>query len=449
MLQPIPFDREDAAPPQNIEVEEAVLGGLLLDPNAIDRISENLEPWHFYVGAHRRIYSAALELYAEEKPCDLIQVAVRLQDKNDLEKVGGNNKLADLVSRTVSATNIDYYAELIVEKAIRRRMIQAGNQVVDLGNQVAQPLEESIDRMEQIVFEISDRRSQNDLVPPSEFLGDLFDQIETRAIDQTLPGLLCGFYDLDAMTGGFQRSDLITIAARPSMGKTSFALAIARNISRSRELPVAIFSLEMSKEQLVTRLLSMESRIESTRLKAGRIAQQEWEPLAQAVGEISESLIHIDDSPNPSVSEMRSKCRRLAVSSAKPLGAVVIDYLQLMGSGDDRNRVQELARITRQLKGLARELKVPVIILSQLSRGVESRNDKRPMMSDVRESGAIEQDSDLLILLYRDEYYNPDTPDRGIAEIIVAKQRNGPTGTVKLIFEANFMDFKNLAKSGY
>jgi replicative DNA helicase len=259
-----------------------------------------------------------------------------------------------------------------------------------------------------------------------------------------LPGLSCGFYDLDAMTQGFQRSDLIIVAGRPSMGKTSFTMNVARNIAAFHKLPVAVFSLEMSKEQLVQRLLASEVRIESGRLRAGRVSQNEWEPLGHAISTLSQLPMFIDDTPNISITEIRSKARRLQAEQGGALGLILLDYLQLMDGGSD-NRVQELSRITRALKGLARELSVPVIALSQLSRSVESRTNKRPMMSDLRESGAIEQDADLIMMLYRDEYYNPDTPDRGIAEVIISKHRNGPTGTVKLLFESQFTQFRNLA----
>jgi replicative DNA helicase len=272
-----------------------------------------------------------------------------------------------------------------------------------------------------------------------------FADIESRSLGLVLPGLACNFYDLDAMTQGFQRSDLIIVAGRPSMGKTSFTLIIARNIAAIHKLPVAIFSLEMSKEQLVQRLLSSEVQIESGRLRAGRISQNEWEQLGHGISSLSQLQLFIDDTPNITITEMRSKARRLQAEQGGQLGLIMVDYLQLMeGSGSD-NRVQELSKVTRGLKALAREVNAPVIALSQLSRGVESRTNKRPMMSDLRESGSIEQDADLIVMLYRDEYYNPDTPDRGIAEVIITKHRNGPTGTVKLLFEPQFTRFRNLA----
>mgnify|MGYP003336700820 CR=1 FL=1 len=281
----------------------------------------------------------------------------------------------------------------------------------------------------------------------ADILIDTFSEIEQRSLGVVLPGVPCGFYDLDAMTQGFQRSDLIIAAGRPSMGKTSFVLNMARNIAALQKLPVAIYSLEMSKLQLVYRLLSSEVEMESSRLRTGRIAQNEWEKLGHAISLLSQMPIFIDDTPNISVTEMRSKCRRLQAEQGGALGLILIDYLQLMEGGSD-NRVQELSKITRSLKGLARELNVPIIALSQLSRGVESRTNKRPMMSDLRESGSIEQDADLIMMLYREEYYEPDTPDRGIAEVIVTKHRNGPTGTVKLLFEPQFTRFRNLASPG-
>jgi replicative DNA helicase len=304
-------------------------------------------------------------------------------------------------------------------------------------------LDTIIDRVEQKVFSLTQTSPKLGLTAISETLIQTFQEIETRHDGVALPGLPSNFYDLDAMTGGFQRSDLIIVAGRPSMGKTSFAMGIARNIAE--KLPVAIFSLEMSKEQLVQRLLASEAGIESNYLRTGRISQNQWEPLSHALGTLSELPIYIDDTPNQTVMQMRSQARRLQAEQGSQLGLILIDYLQLMEGNGSENRVQELSRITRSLKGLARELGVPVIALSQLSRGVEARTNKRPMMSDLRESGSIEQDSDLIIMLYRDEYYSPDTPDRGIAEIIITKHRNGPTGVVKLLFDPQFTRFRNLA----
>ncbi len=437
----------DKLPPQNIEAEEAILGGILLDPEAINRVVEVLTAEAFYVNTHQTIFEAAQGLHSLGQPTDLISVTAWLRDRDLLEKVGGQGKLAQLVERTVSAVNIDQYAALVMDKYFRRQLIQAGQEITGLGYQGATPLETVLDQAEQKIFSITQKRPQQDLVPLFETLIHTFQELEAQIETQAQPGFLSGFYDLDAMTGGFQTSDLIIIAGRPSMGKTAFSLNIARNLANSYQLPVAVFSLEMSKGQLVQRLLSSDSGIESNRLRAGRVSQNEWEPLSQALASLSEMPIFIDDTANITVTEMRSKCRRLQAEQGKPLGLVLLDYLQLMeGAGD--NRVQELSRITRSLKGLARELDVPVIALSQLSRGVEARTNKRPMMSDLRESGSIEQDADLVAMLYRDEYYNPDTPDRGITELIIAKHRNGPTGVIKLLFDPQYTRFRNLANPG-
>jgi replicative DNA helicase len=446
MVQELSFQvYSDRLPPQNIDAEEAILGGILLDPEAINRVMEILRPEAFYISTHQEIYRAALALQAQGKPTDLMSVASWLHDYNLLEKVGGQSGLAQLVDRTVSAVNIDQYAQLVMDKYLRRQLIQVGTEVTQLGYEVGSPLEKVLDLSEQKIFGITQARPQRSLISTADILTSTFSDIESRSLGLVLPGISCGFYDLDAMTQGFQRSDLIIAAGRPSMGKTSFVLNIARNIAAFHKLPVAVFSLEMSKEQLVYRLLSSEVQIESGRLRSGRVSQNEWEPLGHSISFLSQLPVFIDDTPNISVTEMRSKARRLQAEQGGALGLILIDYLQLMEGSGSENRVQELSKVTRALKGLARELNVPVIALSQLSRGVESRTNKRPMMSDLRESGSIEQDADLIIMLYRDEYYNPDTPDRGIAEIIITKHRNGPVGTVKLLFEPQFTRFRNLA----
>ncbi len=749
----------DHLPPQNIEAEEAILGGILLDPEAISRISDRLVPEAFYISAHKDIYQAALRLHSQGKPTDLLSLTSWLADQDKLARIGGRNKLASLIDRTVSAINIDALAGLVTEKYLRRQLIKAGNEIVQLGYETETELPIILDQAEQKVFGVTQERPQAGLVHISDTLINTFQDIETRHQGIALPGIPCGFYDLDAMTSGFQRSDLIIVAGRPSMGKcvaynteilladgsistiediyhrrqadlltltddwklevtqpsafvddgikpvfrvttqlgryvettithpyltckgwqsleklkvgdkiavprkidvfgtntipecevkfiadligdscltipdlifqlerslvslflnrlfathgsatiltsgqaqldyctvseklarqvqhlllrfgiiatlkkqfikykytrrqgwqleitdansiktfineikkdsgvrsqesggkrqeseysmryvggthysstshtelnsefslltpdswlltpeflfdiywdeivsiesmgnkqvydltipithnfiandicvhnTAFCLNLAHNIASLYKLPIAVFSLEMSKEQLVQRLLASEAGIETGYLRSGRISQTQWEPLSRAIGLLSEIPIFIDDTPNITVTEMRSQARRLQAEVGVELGLIIIDYLQLMeGAGD--NRVQELSRITRSLKGLARELSVPIIALSQLSRGVESRTNKRPMLSDLRESGSIEQDADIVIMLYRDDYYNTDTPDRGIAEVIIAKHRNGPTGTVKLLFDPQFTKFKNLAR---
>ncbi|MEH2381012.1 MAG: replicative DNA helicase [Nostoc sp.] len=390
-------------PPQNIEAEEAILGGILLDPEAISRVSDRLLPEAFYISAHKDIYQAAVRLHAQGKATDLLSVTSWLTDHDILARIGGRNKLATLVDRTVSAVNIDALAGLVMDKYLRRRLIKAGNEIVHLGYETETELPIVLDQAEQKVFGVTQERPQSGLVHISDTLINNFQDIEDRNQGIALPGIPCGFYDLDAMTGGFQRSDLIIVAARPAMGKTSFSMNIAQyianyeiiikrdNIDERKKLPVAIFSLEMSKEQLTQRLLASEAHIESSYLRTGRLSQTQWEPLSRAIGILSEMPIYIDDTPNITVTQMRSQARRLQAEQGI-LGLIVIDYLQLMeGAGD--NRVQELSKITRQLKGLARELSVPIIALSQLSRGVEARTNKRPMLSDLRESGCLAGDS--------------------------------------------------------
>jgi replicative DNA helicase len=433
-------------PPQNIETEESIIGGILLDPEAIGRVVDLIVPAAFYIKAHQEIYEAAQQLHAQGKPTDLMTVSIWLSDRGLLEKIGGMAKLVQLVDRTVSAVNIDRYAAIVMDKYVRRQLIASGHEIVDLGYDTTKELEIVLDESEQKIFRLTQERPQQGLVPIADTLIQAFNEIENLHQNISLPGIPCDFYDLDAMTSGFQRSDLIIVAGRPSMGKTSFALNMATNIARVNQLPVAIFSLEMSKEQLVQRLLSSESGIESNRLRSGRIAQNEFEPLASAMDTLSQLPIYIDDTANLTVMQMRSQVRRLQAEKGGKLGLVLLDYLQLMESSTSDNRVQELSKITRSLKGLARELNAPIIALSQLSRGVEQRNNKRPMLSDLRESGAIEQDADLVIMLYREEYYSPDTIERGIAEVIIAKHRNGPTGTVKLLFQPELTKFLNMQR---
>ena len=699
-------------PPQNIDAEESILGGILLDPDALGRILDLIVPEAFYVQAHRDIYTAAISLNQKGQPTDLMTVTTWLADHNVLEKIGGTATIVRLASRTVSAVNIDRYAELVMDKYQRRQLISAGHEIIELGHDTATELEIVLDRSEQKIFGLTQNRPQQGLVPLEKSLTQTVHNIEKLHQNAALPGIDCDFYDLDAMTGGFGRSDLIIVAGRPSMGKclaanseivladgsiatiaqiyqqrqavlltlkhdsqfgltqpsafiddgiksvfrvttalgrsiettithpflthqgwrslgqlqpgckiavpakidifgtekiadsevelladsltlngkrnkeksipdiafklekktlalflncflknlepvkktskdleytlfsyrlakqlqhlllrfgivsglkkitinsenkfyrlkinneelaetiykqkqkhslvvlnkkhiywdeiislesagekqvydltvpkthnfvandicvhnTSFALNVASNIAQKHDLPVAVFSLEMSKEQLAQRMLASESRIASNRLRSGRLSQNEFEPLGIAMANLVELPIFIDDTANLTVMQMRAQLRRLKAEQKEELGLVLLDYLQLMEGGKNENRVQELSRITRSLKGLARELNVPVIALSQLSRGVEQRTNKRPMLSDLRESGSIEQDADLVLMLYRDEYYQPDSIDRGVAEIIIAKHRNGPTGTVKMLFQAELTKFLNMQR---
>jgi len=702
----------NSLPPQNIDAEESILGGILLDPDALGRILDIIVPEAFYVQAHRDIYTAAIELNKKGQPTDLMTVTTWLADHNMLEKIGGTATITRLASRTVTSVNIDRYAELVMDKYQRRQLISAGHEIIDLGHDTATELETVLDRSEQKIFGLTQNRPQQGLVALDKTLTQTLNNIEKLHQNAALPGIDCDFYDLDAMTGGFGRSDLIIVAGRPSMGKclaanseivladgsiatiaeiyqqrqavlltldrdsqfsltqpsafiddgikpvfrvttalgrsiettithpfltqqgwrslgrlqpgckiavpakinlfgkekiaeselelladsltlnsskdegksipefvfklkkkllalflncffkniepvkktdlyleytlfnstlarqlqhlllrfgiisvlakitidsenrfyrlkinhqqfskkinkqkqkhslkvlnkkqiywdeiitiesvgnkqvydltvpethnfvandicvhnTSFALNVASNIAQKHNLPVAVFSLEMSKEQLAQRMLSSESRIESNRLRSGRLSQNEFEPLGIAMANLVELPIFIDDTANLTVMQMRAQLRRLKAEKKDELGLVLLDYLQLMEGSGSENRVQELSRITRSLKGLARELNVPVIALSQLSRGVEQRTNKRPMLSDLRESGSIEQDADLVLMLYRDEYYQPDSVDRGVAEIIIAKHRNGPTGIVKMLFQAELTKFLNLQR---
>jgi replicative DNA helicase len=438
----------DQLPPQNLEAEEVILGGILLDPDAIGRVADVLQPEAFYLGAHREIFRTALMLHSQGKPTDLTAMGAWLADTGQLEKVGGTSRLSELVERTLSTASIDEVAKLVMDKYLRRQLIRSGNQVIRLGFDQSKPMEQVLDEAEQEIFAISQAKPSLGLTPTAEILTRTFEEIETRSLGTAMAGIPVNFYDLDAMTQGLQRSDLIIVAGRPAMGKTSIVLNMAKNVAQLHNLPVCVFSLEMSKEQLTYRLLSMEVGIESGRLRTGRLHQDEWPLLGQGISNLGRLPLFIDDKPNTGVLEMRSQCRRLMAEHGREMGLIVIDYLQLMEGTGSENRVQELSRITRGLKGMARELNVPVIALSQLSRGVEARTNKRPMLSDLRESGSIEQDADIVMMIYRDEYYNQDTPDRGITEIIITKHRNGPVGTSKLLFEPQFTRFRNLAAPG-
>ncbi len=434
-------------PPQNIDAEESILGGILLYEDAIGRVIDLIAIDAFYVPNHRKIYEAILQLHSQGQPTDFVTITSWLKDHHLLDEIGGMAKLTQLVDRTVSAVNIDRYALLVMDKYIRRQLISSGHEIVELGYDTTQELDTVLDESEQKIFRLTQKQPQAGLIPISETLVQTFNELEKLYQKTASSGLVTDFYDIDAMTGGLQRADLIIIAGRPSMGKTAFGLSLGLRIAKKHELPVAVFSLEMSKEQLVLRLLASEARIDSNRLRTGHFSQNELEPLNKAMSELAILPISIDDASNITVMQIRSQVRRLQSENKGEIGLVLIDYLQLMEGSSD-NRVQELSKITRSLKGLAREINAPVIALSQLSRAVESRTNKRPMMSDLRESGSIEQDADLIIMLYRDEYYNPDTPDRGIAEINIVKHRNGPTGIRRLIFQPEFTQFENLQQYG-
>ena len=445
MVDNVPVNKLEKLPPQSLEAEQAVLGALLANPATLARVVELLRPESFYKQSHKLIYSAIVDLFNSSEPIDVVTVSEQLRDLDKLEMVGGRAYVNDLALSMVTTANVEYYAKLVAEKSLLRELIRAGSDIV------TQAYEENttelvLDNAEKLIFSIAQRSVKDDLVHIKDIVTHSYNAIEARYNNRDeLVGVPSGFYDLDNLTAGFQSSDLIIVAARPSMGKTAFCLNIAQEVGIRKKLPVAVFSLEMSKEQLVQRMLCSEAEIDANRLRTGHMQAEDWSRLSKAMGEFADAPIFIDDSAGISVMEVRAKCRRLCMEQGN-LGLVVIDYLQLMeGSSSGRmDRVHEISGISRGLKNLARELKVPIIALSQLSRAVESRTVKKPMLSDLRESGSIEQDADIVMFIYREEYYDPENVEkRGKAEIIVAKQRNGPIGSVELIFQSNITRFKS------
>lgn len=432
-------------PPQALEAEETILGGILLDPGAIARVAEILKPEYFYMKAHGEIYRAAAALHQLEQPIDFITVANWLKAHQTLDQVGGQSKILSLIDSTVSAANIDHYAELVAQKWRRRELFRAGQLLCQQAYDEEIPLETVTDEAERAMAGLgASSRAMQRL--EDELIGT-FVEIEERSNNPNPSGLATGFYDLDGMTQGFQPSDLIIVAGRPSMGKTAFAIAAMANAAQRCQAPMLFFSLEMSNRQLAYRILSQYAQIEMNRMRLGQLSEGNWGSLAQAIADLADRNIYLNESPVQSVADIRTHCRKMAAKHGE-LGLICIDYLQLIG-GDSENRVQEISKISRSLKLMAKELNVPVVALSQLSRAVEQRTNKRPMMSDLRESGALEQDADLVMMLYRDEYYNQDTQDRGIAELILTKHRNGPVGTVKLLFDPQYSQFRNLAKGSH
>jgi replicative DNA helicase len=432
-------------PPHNLEAEASVLGSLMLDRNAIVRVADFLRPEDFYLDHHAQVYRAALNLYDRADPIDLLTLAAELETMRVLERIGGQAFLAELQSGVPTAANVEYYGHLVEEAATKRKLISAGGRITALGFDESTPASQALDTAEGVIFNIAEGRITQDFVALKDILKTTWDQIEQIHKDQSvISGVPSGFSDLDAKTGGFQKSDLIIIAARPGIGKTSLTLNIAQHASIQYKIPVAIFSLEMSEQQLVTRLLCSEASVDSYRLRTGLLKDAEWPRIAQAMGALSEAQIYIDDSPNVSVMEMRTKARRL--KSANNLGLIIVDYLQLMQGRNQENRVQEVSDISRGLKSLARELQIPVIACSQLSREPEKRPDHRPQLSDLRESGTLEQDSDLVLFIFRERFYNDNIAEdrRNIAEIIIAKHRNGPTGKLELMFIDEQTKFANL-----
>lgn len=435
-------------PPQNIEAEQSILGSILLDNQALNNVLEILSAKDFYNEAHRRIFAATIELSDRNEPCDLITLTNILKNNKQLDAVGGMAYLASLVDNVPSAANAAYYAKIVKEKAILRMLIGTATEILKNSYDTSAEIDQVLDKAEHAIFEISENKIRPAFFPIKDIIKDSFKTIERLYERKTLiTGVPTGFEKIDDLTSGLQKSELIIIAGRPSMGKTAFALNIASHAAVEMGLPVAIFSLEMAKEQLAMRMLASEAKVDSQRLRQGRLGETDWPKLTIAAGRISDAPIFIDDTPAIMVLEMKAKARRLKAESGLEL--IVLDYLQLMRGGGYRDsREQEISEISRSLKALAKELNVPVIALSQLNRKVEDRTNRRPQMADLRESGAIEQDADLIAFIYRDELYNKseDNPEKGMAEIIIGKQRNGPIGTVKLAFLEKFTSFENLAR---
>lgn len=435
-------------PPQNIEAEQSILGGILLDNQYLNAVLEVLEGGDFYSESHRRIFATILELDNKGEPSDLITLSNALKEKKQLDHAGGVAYLASLVDNVPSAANIAYYAKIVKEKAILRRLIGTATDILSKSYDTGADVNNVLDESEHAIFEISEKKIRPAFFSIKDLIKDSFKTIESLyERKEFVTGVPTGFGKIDDMTSGLQNSELIIIAGRPSMGKTALALDIARHAALEAGIPVALFSLEMAKEQLAIRLLSSEARVDSQRIRRGFLGETDWPKLTTAAGRLSEAPIFIDDTPAIMVLEMKAKARRLMAEAG--LGLIILDYLQLMRSGVNKDsREQEISEISRSLKSLAKELRVPVVALSQLNRRVEDRTNRRPQMADLRESGAIEQDADLIAFIYRDEVYNrsEDNPEKGIAEIIIGKQRNGPTGVVKLAFLEKYTRFENLAR---
>ena len=437
-------------PPQNLEAEQSVLGSLLINKDAITKIADKLSSKDFYKDAHASIFQSMLSLYENREPIDILSLTNKLEEKNLLEKIGGRTYLATLTNAVPTAANILSYTEIVRKKAVLRRLINASSEITALGYQEdIEDVSKLLDEAEQKLFGVSQHFLKNIFIPINSVLSEAFERIdELHKQSGKLRGLPTGFVDLDNLLAGLQKSDLVILAARPSMGKTSLALDIARQTAIKNRSNVGIFSLEMSKEQLVDRLLCAEAGVDLWRMRTGKLSNREEDDdfprIGHAMGVLSEANIYIDDSATANVMELRTKARRLQAESG--LDLIIIDYLQLMEGRGQENRVQEVAEITRALKGLSRELDIPVLALSQLSRAVEQRPNSIPKLSDLRESGSIEQDADVVIFIYREEMYKKDTEKKGIADIIVAKHRNGPTGFVNLFFDETKASFKNLEK---
>jgi replicative DNA helicase len=434
----------DKVPPQNLEAEQAVLGSMLLSEEAIGKAIEILEESHFYNDAHKKIYSLIVKLFDSNKPVDLLTLSDELKKRGLLDEVGGPAYLALVANSVPSAANIVQYAKIVKEKYILRSLINVATNIVSKCQQPLENVDVLLDEAEKSIFDIVSHKIEGSFVPIKDLVKstiEVIDSIYQREVHVT--GIPTGFDNFDILTAGFQPSDFIVVAGRPSMGKSAFACCIAEHVALNEKLPVAIFSLEMSKEHLVQRMLCAHARVDNHKLRSGFLNLEDWPRLTDSASKLSEASIYIDDTPGISALELRAKARRL--KARHDIKLLILDYLQLMrGSGRSENRQQEISEISRGLKDLARELHIPVLAVSQLSRAVESRADHRPQLSDLRESGAIEKDADVVVLLLREEYYHPTEENRGIAEVIIAKQRNGPVGTVKLAFIKEYASFRNL-----
>ena len=434
-------------PPHDIDAEQAVLGSMLTDKDAVAEAIETLKEEDFYRDDNKAIFEAVLNLYSKSEPVDIITLKDELESMGKFEQVGGFEYLANLPDKVPTTANVQKYIKIVEEKSLLRNLIKTANEIIDLGYSSTEDVEDIMDNAERKIFDIMQRKSQKGYTPIKDVLVESFTKLEELYNrKQHITGVPTGFVELDYKTAGLHGSELILVAARPAMGKTAFALNIAANAALRGNVPVAIFSLEMSKDQLVNRILCGEAMVDSNKVRTGKLEEDDWVKLAGAIGPLSESEICIDDTPGISIMEIRTKCRKLKME--KNIGLVVIDYLQLVQGSNKRSgsREQEISEISRSLKILAKEINVPVIALSQLSRAVEQRPDHRPMLSDLRESGAIEQDADIVMFLYRDDYYNKESEKKDIAEVIIAKQRGGSTGTVELLWMGNYTKFVNLEK---
>ncbi len=441
-----PADDTALVPPQNLDAEESVLGAMMLSPGAIGAVSEELDAGDFYRESHAKIYRAALSLFARGEPVDAITVADELEERGELETTGGRVRMHELTRLLPTTANAAHYARIVREMAVLRGLIRAGSEVAQLGWERPGEAADLVDRAEQIIFELSQEQVSSEFTHLSDLLKESFERItQLYEAGEEITGVASGFRDLDRLTSGFQPGNLVIIAARPSMGKSGLALCMAANLAVRKQTPVALFTLEMSKAEVTQRLMCSEAKVESQRLRSGKLAADDWPRLTAACDKLAKAPIYVDDTGSITIMGIRAKVRRLK-SQLPELGMVIVDYLQLMSSDTNYdNRVQEISQISRSLKLLARELEIPVVALSQLSRALEQRHDKRPVLSDLRDSGAIEQDADLVAFIYRDEYYNDESADQGLAEVILAKHRNGPVGSVKLSFLQRYAKFADLA----